>query len=428
MTVLNIILAALSAYVVYMYYFIFFERKENNIQAVCLFGIYFVWQLLSFDALGWLPAWLRLVFSVVLVIVVSVCYHGQTLEKIVFAVIYNAVWMLAELLTGSIFLFSGLSLEKYGILGSFVSKLMLLIIILLLHYFFRHHSVRVLSWKDHALLMLIPAGSMFFTYHMFSLSAKIGNRQEIVISLLAFAAVLVINVLMFFIYIRLSESLEAKQKNSIYQLEINLYHKHMKEKESAMIEFRKSKHDMKHKIMYLHDLMLEKKYDEIDSYIHQLLDFNDVNGFSIAHTDNSLVDALVNYKYETAKRYNIDFRVNLDIPIRFPLANADLCVVLGNALDNAIEANENTGIENPYIDLKMKYKKKNLVIVLENSFDGQLLADNEGRRMTRKTDKENHGIGIASIRKVLQKYHGFMNIETEGKMYKLTIVMYEESD
>ena len=130
----------------------------------------------------------------------------------------------------------------------------------------------VLSWKDNALLMLFPIGSMFFTYHLFMLSDKVGSWRERAISLIAFCVILGMNVVMFIVYINLSNTLELKRRNSIFQLEIDLYNKHIKKKENVMVEFRKSKHDLKHKLIFLLELLRNKEYEELEDYVKNLID------------------------------------------------------------------------------------------------------------------------------------------------------------
>lgn len=61
-------------------------------------------------------------------------------------------------------------------------------------------------------------------------------------------------------------------------------------------------------------------------------------------------------------------------------------------------------------------------------FDGKVKKDGEGNIVTKKQDRENHGIGSTSIRKTLTKYNGFMNVEMEDKKYRLTGIMYHTND
>lgn len=422
--IINVVLAFLSTYLVVEYFQIFFEKREKNIVNRMIIFLYFVWQALALQGFEDMSAGIRLVFSVISVLMISFCFKGFFLEKVVFAIIYNAIWMLGELLIGSIFLLIGLSIEKNENLGSILSKIMLLFLIKALQRFFEHESIKVFSWKNNVLLLLLPLASMFITYHLFMLCDKVGNLTDKIISIGIFISILVIDIVTFIIYIKISDGLELKRKNSIYQLEIDLYNEQIKEKENAMINFQKSRHDLKNKLIFLLDLVKDKKMSEAQTYIEELIDLRSLEKFGISHSGNSLIDALVNYKYDTAKRYAINFQVRLDIPVSFSLANSDLCIILGNALDNAIEANMSSKIFKPYINLKMKYDQGNLVIIIENSFDGIIKRDERGNIISRKQDMVGHGIGVTSIQNAVIKYNGYMNTEIVDKIFKVIIVMH----
>lgn len=424
---INIFLAGLSAYIVFEYYKTFFEVKSERRRVIGIVLIYVVWQIVSMPSVSNIHAILRLLLSILFVAFVGGGFHGSFIGKNVFAVIYNAMWMLGELLVSAIFLNSGISIEEHDLLGSFLCECLLLILVKLLAVFFRHDSIRDFSWKYNGVLMMIPLGCMFFSYHLFVLSAKSEEKTDLWISVIAFIVLLVVVSLIFLMYLKLVDAYELKRKNDIFKRELDLYLEHMNEKENTMLEIRKTKHDLKHKLLYLLELSKNREYEKLETYIEDLTDLESWDGLSVANTGHSFVDALINSKYVTAQKYGIEFRVKLDIPYDLPFDNADLCVILGNALDNAIEANQKQGIEDAYIELKMKYDRGNLAIFLENTFDGIVRKDSNGRLITQKTDKRIHGIGISSIQNSLIKYHGYMDIDIKDKIFKLTIIMYPSS-
>ncbi|MCM1286875.1 MAG: GHKL domain-containing protein [Clostridium sp.] len=405
----NIFLAVLSAYIVFEYYKTFFEEKSKRMQVVVIILIYMGWQIISMPSVSNIPAIVRLLLSVLFVAFVGCGFEGSFIGKNVFAIIYNAMWMLCELLVSVFFLNNKIVFEEYDLLGSFLCECILLILVKLLAIFFRHDSVRDFSWKYNGILMMIPLGCMVFSYHLFMLSAKSEEKSDLWISVIVFVILLVVVSFIFLMYIKLIDAYELKRKNDIFKLELDLYLEHMKEKESTMLEIRKTKHDLKHKLTYMLELSKNKEYEKLETYIAEVADLKSWDELSVANTGHSFIDVLINSKYVTAQKYGIKFRMELDIPYNLPFDNADLCVILGNALDNAIEANQKQGIEDAYIDLKMKYDRGNLAIFLENTFDGIIRKDSEGRLITRKKDKENHG---------------YLDIDIKDKIYKLTIIMY----
>ena len=234
-----------------------------------------------------------------------------------------------------------------------------------------------------------------------------------------------INILIFYVYLKLSEDFELRQKNIAYEQEIYLYSKHIEEKEHSMLEFRKVKHDLKNQLIFLLDRCKKNEYEELEIFLQEMIEKTPYEELTIAKTDNLVVDALVNYKYSIAKQFGIDFKINLDIPTRLPFDNTDLCILIGNALDNALEANMKDEIKKRYIKLKMRMDSDNLVIIVENSFNGKIKTDRKGKVMTIKKNKtEEHGLGLESIQKTVNKYHGFAKVSYTENVFVLNILLY----
>jgi len=276
--------------------------------------------------------------------------------------------------------------------------------------------------------MSIPVGSMFVVYNSFMMSSQLYEDEHILSSFASLLIMLLINILIFNIYRKLSEDLELRRKNAVYKQEIGLYSKHIEEKANAMFEFRKAKHDLKNQLIYLLELSESQEYEELKSFLEKLIVREPFDGFTIANTDNSVIDALVNYKYGIAKRYGIEFKAKLDVPTQLTFDDIDLCIILGNALDNAIEANLRTDVKNPYIKLYIKLDKGNLIIIIENSFDGYMKKNRHGRILTMKKDVEEHGIGLSSIQKSVDRYHGFLETDIKEQKFRLRIVLYEDRE
>jgi sensor histidine kinase regulating citrate/malate metabolism len=99
-----------------------------------------------------------------------------------------------------------------------------------------------------------------------------------------------------------------------------------------------------------------------------------------------------------------------------------MTVILGNILDNAIKAAAKVK-DNSYINLKMKYDKGRLLIQSDNPFAGKITEEN-GEILTSNADKENHGIGLQNIKKVIQKYDGIINIDYSDNIFSVSLLMY----
>lgn len=421
---INLMLAIFSAYIVFEFYSAFFEVSKNKTKIKLIILAYVVWQIISMPSISDIHQLIRLVLSMLFVAIIGACFVGSVIGRIVFAIIYNALWMLIEVFTGAIFLNIGVSVEKFNLLGSFLCQLILFILIKLLSWFFRNSNVKQFPLKYNGVLMIIPLGCMFSSYHSFVLSAETGSKFDLWISIVVFIVNLAVMSFMFVMYVKLGDRYELKRKNDIYSLNLELYSENLKEKEATMTEFMKSKHDLNHKLLYLMDITKNNENDKAVKYIEELINMKPLNSLMIANTNNSSLDALINAKYVSAVNQGIEFNVKLNIPYGLPFNSSDLCILLGNAIDNSIEANLKNGVISPYINLNITYDMGNLVIILENSFNGVIHCDKDGNIISTKPDKANHGFGIKSIKDLVLKYDGDIDIDIAEKTYKLSIILY----
>lgn len=422
--IINIFLAMFSAYIVFEFYHAFFETSQNRLKIVFILFTYIIWQVVSMPAISDIHQLIRLVLSMLFVAVIGACFVGSVIGRIVFAIIYNALWMLIELFASAVYLNVGLSVERYNLLGSFLCQVGLFFIVKLLSLFFKNSNIKQIPLKYNGILMIIPLGCMFSSYHSFMLSAKSGSKVDLWIAIVIFLVNIAVMSFMFVMYVKLGDRYELKRKNDMYSLNLEMYADNMKEKEATMTEFRKSKHDLNHKLMYLMDLTKNNENEKAISYIEELINMKPLNSMMIANTNNSSLDALINAKYVSAVNQGIEFTVKLNIPYGLPFESSDLCIILGNAIDNSIEASLKDGVVSPYIYLNITYDMGNLVIIIENSFNGVIHYDKEGNIISSKQDKANHGFGLKSIKDLVLKYNGDIDVVISEYTYKLNIILY----
>ncbi len=422
---MELLMSYLSTWILKEYLGTFLIKTKANWISIARWGFFILWQLCSMNIVK-LPGYTILVITVFAVLLVSFSYEGNIFRKIVFTLVYNSIWMLTEILLVFIFIAIGSNYGEQELLGSLLSKVFLLIIVEALKRFFGNENIKDLPHSYNMALVLIPLGSMFVVYTSFFMSANSHRPFSVMWSFASLIIMLFINVLIFTIYIKLSEDMELKQKNVVYKQEIELYNMYIEEKENSMLEFRKARHDLKNQLIFLLEQCEKKEYKEVEEFLEQLIEKAPFDRLTIAKTDNSVVDALVNYKYNIAKRFGIDFIVKLEIPVSLSFDSADMCVILGNALDNALEANVRADIEKRYVKLNMRMELNNLVIIIENSFDGHISTNKKGKILTVKSNKIDHGFGLDSIQKAVNKYHGFMKKSYTKDVFILEILLYGE--
>lgn len=295
-------------------------------------------------------------------------------------------------------------------------------------YFQRTHVVLKTSIIQYFIMIFILIGNICMLGQWIScewLEKNIFERFDRS-TLIIFFIVLFVQLLMFHEIKSTSKIVDAQQKNAIYCQEIKYYHQYIEDKKDEAEKMKEMRHDMKQKIFLMKDLLNKKQYVELKKFYDQLTEELEISKAEIANTGNIAVDGMINSKYAIAKQQEINMMVNLDIPSELPFINTDLCIILGNALDNAIEACTRSKIKEMWIKVIMKYDNGNLLILIENSFDGILEKKSTGGFFTLKKDKESHGFGMQSIQRVVNKYNGFSNFSAKNEIFYLRIILYQE--
>lgn len=202
---------------------------------------------------------------------------------------------------------------------------------------------------------------------------------------------------------RITENYEQQQQIAFVELRNEMLQKSLDDTEHAFQLWRTSIHDYKNNIITLLQLSREDNIEGIREYLKEQNELLDQKMFYIK-TGDSVVDAIINTKKDMAEQKKILFNVNGILSKKCKIKAFDIANILGNLIDNAMEAC--SAEKNPYIDIVMKEEKKFLIIKVSNSFTGELPKNMQ----TTKKNKVCHGIGIKSINNIVHKYSGEFEI------------------
>ncbi len=173
-------------------------------------------------------------------------------------------------------------------------------------------------------------------------------------------------------------------------------------------------HDLKHQLLAVKDAIDPHEYND-------MMEMIDSYGTEI-QTNNEVLDVVFQEKNFQCRKLGIQFTCIIDGTAVNFMGTTDLYVLFGNLLDNAIEAvSKLPDGEVKIIQVTVRRERGFVIITTENSYIGDL-SWSEGRLITSKADKRNHGFGIRSIEKVVHKYGGRYSISTEDQIFSISIV------
>lgn len=190
------------------------------------------------------------------------------------------------------------------------------------------------------------------------------------------------------------------------------------EKDEAI---RSLRHDLKNHMLTLRHLVGSDCKAQAMKYIDDFLGQADLSELRL-QTGSPLLDGLIGEKLSAAVQNGIAVNVVTDFQKGELLDNFDLCVIFGNALDNAIESCLKAPEGQRFIDIKGGPVTGNLLLRIANS-TAEPVSTAGGLPLSTKRDREQHGFGLKNIQRALEKYHGTLDAHMEGEQFVLSILI-----
>lgn len=390
-------------------------KEAKHLAKYFAWFLYMGWQYLMFYRIG-LPLYLKMSITTILVTIICLsAFEGRLSMQLALSTLFITIGMVTDLSVSSFFVLFGIDYTIPKLLGAVISNILMLLLSQVVCIISQNKELHILSRKYAIMLLFIPAGSIYILYILFYFGA---NTQKLYFTLGGIGVMLAINVIIFNIVTKLSEQARLRMENAVYAQQLELMDIHTAEKEAIMLEFRNVRHDMKQHLCTITEMIERNEITELKQYITELLGaFYPKN--IIVDTGNIVIDALINAKYAYMQQNNIKFNVDVKIPHQLPYQNIDISILIGNMLDNAIEASEKITIDKRQIDFAIQFRSNILTIQLGNYYNGCINKDSKGQILTTKTESENHGIGFLSINKIVMKYNGKIDMTYNDNYFRI---------
>ena len=246
----------------------------------------------------------------------------------------------------------------------------------------------------------------------------LSHWQMLVMHLLGLASLFCI----LFSYKKLQQNFRLSTELLLLEQEEHSLNQYVEEAKTRYDSTKSFRHDIRNHIAVVKNLLQNGKREEAVSYMEDMDDMAEKMSFPCS-TNNPVVDILVGNKLGIAKSMGIDVGCSLLLPYPCGLRDIDICIVLSNALDNAIQACKSpeagsppalsgacvAGCPNRYIQVSGRIQGDFLMMEVENSFHGN------------STFKK--GTGLSNVKKVAEKYGGAMSIETQENVFVLHVLL-----
>lgn len=272
-----------------------------------------------------------------------------------------------------------------------------------------------LKWNEWFVLLIIPVISIFtmsfVSLIIINIEEQLSPMQHI-FSILSILGILMTNSLVYVLYVNMQKDHAKQLEYSILQQAFKSQEKSVEETKILYQSVRSIRHDLKQHFQVALTMLHSGKINEAVDYMEK---YNDtvLDGISNkVFCDNDVVNYIINSKSKICSDRHIKIYIYIanEIP---EFSDLDLCVLLGNALDNAIEGVSGEG--NNEIYLELRNVDNFFMISVKNTIINSVLEDNPNLIST-KNEKEVHGLGILSMKEVVQKYNGSIEFyESDNK-------------
>lgn len=276
-------------------------------------------------------------------------------------------------------------------------------------------STYSLKWNEWFVLLIIPVISIFtmsfVSLIIINIEEQLSPMQHI-FSILSILGILMTNSLVYVLYVNMQKDHAKQLEYSILQQAFKSQEKSVEETKILYQSVRSIRHDLKQHFQVALTMLHSGKINEAVDYMEK---YNDIVLDGISNKvfcDNDVVNYIINSKSKICSDRHIKIYIYIanEIP---EFSDLDLCVLLGNALDNAIEGVSGDG--NNEIYLELRNVDNFFMISVKNTIINSVLEYNPNLIST-KNEKELHGLGILSMKEVVQKYNGSIEFyESDNK-------------
>ncbi|MGO1468492.1 MAG: sensor histidine kinase [Tissierella sp.] len=232
---------------------------------------------------------------------------------------------------------------------------------------------------------------------------------------------MILNIFVFYLYDALTKFFEEKIEKTMLKEQNKYYKKQLGIMNTTNENTRAFNHDLANHLAIVRGYIQINEDEKACNYIDKMTkSVYTVKEFS--NSGNIDIDSILNHKLYEASKKEIAISLEVKVPISINIASFDIVVILGNLLDNAIEATSKSE-NDKWIDIIIIYKEEILFINIKNTFIGSVYYEKD-KIQTSKKDIENHGIGLNNIEKILKRYDGVMDIDHDDNEFEVEITMY----
>ena len=274
-----------------------------------------------------------------------------------------------------------------------------------------------LKGRDVIALVIVPTLSDLAITLMMYAAIQEPSIQTIV--LYAVGIVLILNIVVYFLFIRLGKAGKIKTEMALLALQNECLQENAKDIENMYDTVRALRHDLKNHLLCILSMAEERDVEGIKQYTGQLLQQQNTVNKLIMFSGSKVLDAIINSKSAAAERAGVRLSAIITTPLA-GISAEDITIILGNALDNAIRAAKDS--QRKVVDIHIQPQGAYSSIVIANDIAHPVLSDNPALRTT-KNIRYRHGFGIQNMRQAVERNQGLIRFYEQNDRFICDILL-----
>lgn len=381
--------------------------------------IYFVLSLLCFYFVR-IPI-VMLIFNLVFLFIISLNYVADFRQRILTVVYIYCILCFIEMLVAAMTGYIHFPLEAKSmyssIFGQIANQLLSLITVAIIRVRKKNSDYVSLPWLYWVCLVAFPIFSLYFLVILFHT-----GKMNRVYTILNLVFLLIINFSVIVLYDLVISSMGTMTKGLLLEQQNRSYEKQLNIMQATIKANVTLQHDLRGHLLALKTYLNNNLTEDASAYVDKMLNVGMKNKNEIYRSGNTIMDSILNYKVQEALDMGIHVNANIRVPEGLGIDSFDIIVVLGNILDNAIDATAKVG-DNKKIRICLIYDRRRVMLEVQNTYCGEIQV-RQGIPMTTKGDELLHGVGLQNVRTVVEKYRGTVDISYDEKWFKICVMMY----
>ncbi|MFB5675197.1 GHKL domain-containing protein [Paenibacillus terreus] len=392
------------------------NKKANSMVYLLIFGILDLLYLCIE-----LPAIVSSICALMIIFTLAQAYHVELKLKIIFSTLYAVLFTLVNFISSYMLydvevIFSSLHNMKEGRLLfskiSLISSIFMFPLVQIIRLIAKRRSFPIHA-RYYLLFLIVPLVSIFQGNVLSFYSEK---NMYYFISILG---LLLLNILIVYIFDNIVEKFQLIHQNAQLQNQMDYQDANYEKTVHSFKNIKRIIHDTNQQFLYIEECIKRNELEQAREHIKVTLNKIE-DAYHRVNTGNLVIDALVTNTLNIGQANGIKIDTKLSLAMQdIHIERYDLCVVLGNMLDNAIEASKKIKIaDDRYMLIKIHSNESALFLHILNHVEKEAAP-----LQSQKANPEFHGLGLTNISRICDKYGGNMTIEVKNKVFNNMVVL-----